>query len=73
MQDSLLYYKMLLLLKKVANEILKAVTSEQPEPRHTVGDDAHFNKKNNVSSVVWRANEAIVSTLMMRAYKNVQK
>lgn len=40
MQDSLLYYKMLLLLKKVANEILKAVTSEQPEPRHTVGDDA---------------------------------
>ena len=26
--------------KKVAKEILKAVTSEQPEPRHTVGDDA---------------------------------
>ena len=25
--------------KKVANEILKAVTSEQPEPRHTVGDE----------------------------------
>ena len=26
--------------KKVAKEILKAVTSEQPEPRHTVSDDA---------------------------------
>ncbi len=26
--------------KKVAKEILKAVTSEQPEPRHTVDDDA---------------------------------
>ena len=31
---------MLLLLKKVAKEILKAVTSEQPEPRHTVDDVA---------------------------------
>jgi hypothetical protein len=29
-----------LLKKKVAKEILKAVTSEQPEPRHTVDDDA---------------------------------
>jgi hypothetical protein len=26
--------------KKVAKEILEAVTSEQPEPRHTLGDDA---------------------------------
>lgn len=67
---------MLFLLKKVAKEILKAVTSEQPEPRHTLDDDAagarRANNKNNVRCVVWRVNEAIVSTLMMRACKNVQ-
>ena len=28
------------LLQNDTNEMLKAVTSEQPEPRHTVGDDA---------------------------------
>ncbi len=50
--------------------------SEQPEPRHTLGDDSAstLETKRTMSNVlVWRVNEAIVSISMMRACKNVQK
>ena len=59
---------------EVARVILKAVTSEHPELRYPVGDDAeiYLSKKNYVRCRVWKFNEeAIFIRLMVGIKDNV--